>query len=79
LLKTFEFIVKRWSLWMSSSRPYISVDRLRGFITRCLEKLDLPAEDAATCGRLMTDAEVQGSDGHGVIRLIPYARRCIAG
>jgi LDH2 family malate/lactate/ureidoglycolate dehydrogenase len=27
----------------------------------------------------MTEAEVQGSDGHGVIRLVPYARRIRAG
>lgn len=27
----------------------------------------------------MTEAEVQGSDGHGVIRLVPYARRTRAG
>jgi L-2-hydroxycarboxylate dehydrogenase (NAD+) len=27
----------------------------------------------------MTEAEVQGSDGHGAIRLVPYARRIRAG
>jgi L-2-hydroxycarboxylate dehydrogenase (NAD+) len=29
--------------------------------------------------RLMTEAEVQGSDGHGVIRLVPYSKRIQAG
>jgi LDH2 family malate/lactate/ureidoglycolate dehydrogenase len=62
-----------------SSNPRIPVARLRGFMAECLERLGFPSEDAATCARLMTEAEVQGSDGHGVIRLIPYARRCIAG
>jgi LDH2 family malate/lactate/ureidoglycolate dehydrogenase len=32
-----------------------------------------------TVAQLMTEAEVQGSDGHGVIRLVPYARRIRAG
>ena len=30
-------------------------------------------------GELMAQAELQGSDGHGVIRLLPYARRIRAG
>jgi L-2-hydroxycarboxylate dehydrogenase (NAD+) len=57
----------------------IPVARLREFLTAALEKLGLPAEDAATCGRLMAEAEAQGSDGHGAIRLVPYARRIRAG
>jgi L-2-hydroxycarboxylate dehydrogenase (NAD+) len=49
--------------------------RLARFITAALEKLGLPAADAATVGQLMAEAEAQGSDGHGAIRLAPYARR----
>ena len=49
------------------------------FLTAALERLGLPAEDAATVAQLMTEAEMQGSDGHGVIRLVPYARRIRAG
>ncbi|HET8745165.1 MAG TPA: Ldh family oxidoreductase [Ramlibacter sp.] len=49
------------------------------FIAAAMERLGLPAEDAHTVARLMTAAEVQGSDGHGVIRLVPYARRIRAG
>jgi LDH2 family malate/lactate/ureidoglycolate dehydrogenase len=49
------------------------------FITAAFEKQGLPADDAATVARLMTEAEVQGSDGHGVIRLVPYSRRIQAG
>ncbi|HPG60535.1 MAG TPA: Ldh family oxidoreductase, partial [Casimicrobium sp.] len=39
----------------------------------------LPADDASTIGALMAEADLQGSDGHGVIRLVPYARRIRAG
>ncbi|MBC5764585.1 Ldh family oxidoreductase [Ramlibacter albus] len=57
----------------------IPVAQLRRFITTCLEKLGLPPQDAATVGHLMAEAEAQGSDGHGVIRLIPYSKRIRAG
>src|SRR3954466_7824492 len=57
----------------------VTVEHLRQFIAECLERIGLPHEDAATCGRLMAEAEAQGSDGHGAIRLIPYARRIRAG
>ncbi|HEX7890845.1 MAG TPA: Ldh family oxidoreductase [Ramlibacter sp.] len=49
------------------------------FLATALERLGLPADDARTVAELMTEAEVQGSDGHGVIRLVPYARRIRAG
>ena len=39
----------------------------------------MPIEDAATVAALMVDADMQGSDGHGVIRLAPYAKRILAG
>lgn len=55
------------------------VDRLRSFAAAALERLGLPAADAGTVAALMTEAEVQGSDGHGLIRLAPYARRIRAG
>src|SRR3954468_7246623 len=53
----------------------IAPARLCRFMTVALERLGLPSADAATVAQLMTDAEVQGSDGHGAIRLAPYARR----
>ncbi len=53
--------------------------QLSQFIAAAMEKLGLPAGDASTVAALMTQAEVQGSDGHGVIRLAPYARRIRAG
>jgi LDH2 family malate/lactate/ureidoglycolate dehydrogenase len=56
-----------------------SAAQLCRFITAAMERLGLPADDALTVAKLMTAAEVQGSDGHGVIRLVPYARRIRAG
>jgi L-2-hydroxycarboxylate dehydrogenase (NAD+) len=57
----------------------IAAAQLRRFITAALERLGLPPADAAVVGELMTEAELQGSDGHGAIRLAPYARRIRAG
>ncbi len=61
------------------SEPRIQFDALTQFITLAMTRLGLPPGDAAKVGRLMAEAEVQGSDGHGVIRLLPYARRIRAG
>ena len=57
----------------------ISFAQLSQFITIAMTRLGLPEADAAIVGRLMAEAELQGSDGHGVIRLLPYARRIRAG
>ena len=57
----------------------VTPERLQAFITGALERLGLPPADAAIVGRLMAQAEAQGSDGHGAIRLAPYARRIRAG
>ena len=35
----------------------------------------LPAADAARCAHLMTQADLTGADGHGVLRLPQYVRR----
>jgi len=57
----------------------IPFDALRQFITSAMTALGLPPADAAVVGRLMAEADLQGSDGHGVIRLPQYARRIRAG
>lgn len=57
----------------------VSFDRLQQFIASAFVQLGLPADDARTIGALMAEADLQGSDGHGVIRLVPYARRIRAG
>src|SRR5512142_2343998 len=57
----------------------IPFERLRDFTTQAMTRLGLPESDAAIVGRLMAEADLQGSDGHGMIRLLPYARRIRAG
>src|ERR1700704_6317964 len=52
---------------------------LRDFIGASLRRLGLPDPDALTVASLMAEADLQGSDGHGVIRLPHYARRIRAG
>jgi L-2-hydroxycarboxylate dehydrogenase (NAD+) len=39
----------------------------------------MPGADARTVAALMAEADLQGSDGHGVIRLAPYLKRIRAG
>ena len=53
--------------------------QLEEFTASAMRALGLPSEDAATVAALMVDAEMQGSDGHGIIRLAPYAKRILAG
>ena len=57
----------------------VSVERLRGFIAAAFVALGMPEQDAGQVAALMAEADLQGSDGHGVIRLPQYARRIIAG
>src|ERR1700687_2299364 len=57
----------------------IGFARLRDFIGASLRSLGLPDQDALTVASLMAEADLQGSDGHGVIRLPQYATRIRAG
>ena len=57
----------------------VPVAQLSRYITTAMQALGLPDADAATVGRLMAQADLQGSDGHGVIRLPQYSRRILAG
>jgi len=52
---------------------------LEAFIAAVLRHAGLPATDAGTVARLMAQADLQGSDGHGVIRLPQYLKRLEAG
>ena len=47
--------------------------------TRVLERLDVPAADAAEVSGCLTKAELRGIDSHGMVRLPVYARRIQAG
>jgi len=53
--------------------------RLRYFIASAFESVGMPAADARTVASLMAEADLQGSDGHGVIRLPQYVKRIRAG
>ena len=54
-------------------------DDLRRFIADTLARVGLPQADADTVAGLMAEADLQGSDGHGVIRLPQYVQRIESG
>ncbi len=57
----------------------VSAAALSAFVARAFVQVGMPEADAARVAWLMTEADLQGSDGHGVIRLAPYLRRIRAG
>ena len=61
------------------SESTVTFDRLKSFIHEAMTRLGLPDSDAMTVAALMAEADLQGSDGHGVSRLPQYARRIKAG
>ena len=62
---------------MSTKRvPYTN---LKSFIESAMVALKLPQNHAATVAEYMASADLQGSAGHGVIRLPQYTRRILAG
>ena len=54
---------------MSTEFVRVGHDDLRAFITRAFEAEGIPAPDAAKIANLMAEADLQGSDGHGVIQI----------
>jgi LDH2 family malate/lactate/ureidoglycolate dehydrogenase len=52
---------------------------LESFVARAFEAVDVPAADARSIAELMTRADVNGSEGHGVFRLPQYIRRIKGG
>jgi len=57
----------------------VEFDRLRGFLARAFLAAGMRERDAEAIARLMAEADLQGSDGHGAIRLAPYLKRIKAG
>jgi LDH2 family malate/lactate/ureidoglycolate dehydrogenase len=57
----------------------VPADRLAAFISSAFVAAGLPPEDAETVAGLMAQADLRGSDTHGVIRLPIYLRRIRAG
>ena len=64
---------------MPNDVPRIPAERLAGFVVRVFTAAGLPADDAQTLANLMVEADLRGSDTHGVIRLPRYVRRIRAG
>jgi LDH2 family malate/lactate/ureidoglycolate dehydrogenase len=59
--------------------PRVQATVLSAFVQRALTAAGLPASDAAQVAELMVEADLRGSDTHGVIRLPLYVRRLKAG
>src|SRR5258707_14835375 len=59
--------------------PRVSADRLRTFISQAFEKAGVPAGDPGILAQLITEADLHGTDTHGVFRLPLYLRRIHAG
>jgi LDH2 family malate/lactate/ureidoglycolate dehydrogenase len=57
----------------------VTAEALRRFIAGIYERVGVPPEDAAAVAALMAEADLNGSDGHGVFRLPQYVRRLRAG
>ncbi len=58
---------------------HVTHEALRGFIKAAFVSQGLPVSDATQVAALMAEADLQGSDGHGVIRLPQYLKRLRAG
>ena len=52
---------------------------LKTFAQKAFERVGIPQGDAAAIAELMVEADLQGSDGHGLFRLPQYIRRIQAG
>jgi LDH2 family malate/lactate/ureidoglycolate dehydrogenase len=57
----------------------IKAPELEAFIARAFEAVEVPAADAKIIAELMTRADVNGSEGHGIFRLPQYIRRIKGG
>ncbi|QJR09837.1 putative oxidoreductase YjmC [Usitatibacter rugosus] len=58
---------------------HVTRDELRDFAARAFVRVGLPESDACIIGELMAEAEFQGSEGHGIMRMNHYIRRIQAG
>ena len=59
--------------------PRVAAAALAGFVRRAFEAAGLPSVAAGMLAGLMVEADLRGSDTHGVIRLPLYLRRLKAG
>ena len=63
----------------TAAETRVSATRLTAFVTRAFIAAGLPEDDAQAVAGLMVEADLRGSDTHGVIRLPLYMRRLRAG
>src|SRR3982074_3188858 len=63
----------------ASAAPRVQAAPFAAFIQRAFEAAGLPSGDADAVAGLMVEADLRGSDTHGVIRLPLYLRRVKAG
>jgi L-2-hydroxycarboxylate dehydrogenase (NAD+) len=54
-------------------------ETLKAFTRRAFQRVGVPEDDAESIAGLMIEADLQGSDGHGIFRLPQYVRRIQAG
>jgi hypothetical protein len=59
--------------------PRVPAERLRTFIAAAFAAAGLPGEDAQVLGELIAEADLRGTDTHGVFRMPLYLRRIKAG
>jgi L-2-hydroxycarboxylate dehydrogenase (NAD+) len=59
--------------------PHVTLAAAHAFMCAAFTKVGMPAVDAASVAELMAQADMQGSDGHGILRLPQYVRRIKAG
>jgi LDH2 family malate/lactate/ureidoglycolate dehydrogenase len=62
-----------------SSSIHVSLSALQAFIEAAFINQGIPDKDAQLIAQLMAEADLQGSDGHGVIRLPQDIKRIRAG
>jgi L-2-hydroxycarboxylate dehydrogenase (NAD+) len=55
--------------------PAVAVATIVQFITRALETVNVPHEDAAQVAALMAESDARGGDAHGVFRLPQYVKQ----
>lgn len=57
----------------------VTASALHGLVRRCFADARLPIDDAAAVADVLVDANLRGSDSHGVARVPAYLRRVHAG
>jgi LDH2 family malate/lactate/ureidoglycolate dehydrogenase len=63
----------------NSTAATVTFERLQSYIAAVFEHVGMPPADARKVAGLMANADLQGSDGHGVLRLPQYVKRIRAG